>query len=206
VAVLAASPTIRSPCWFILRLALSSARSLSRSLSEASRRWRATSRLIPITRSRTVAGDHRRFINQRDDAARRRRRSRNGRRSRRVNRAADTTVQRRCRRRRSGQVATSDGAILERHPGTQRWQAVPDFGDAVRVAIGQYAAAGSRSDGRRYQRRRRWEHRGAQISPCAAARFRNPWVAITRLRSAAIEARSRWIWCITWELSSNIML
>lgn len=110
--------------------------------------------MIPVARrSRTVAGDHRRFFSQRDDVARRCR-SRDGRRSRRVNRAADTAVQRRRRRRRGGQVA-SGGAILERRPGTQRWQAVPDLGDAVRVAVGQYAAAGGRSDGRRHQRRRR---------------------------------------------------
>lgn len=148
--------------------------------------------MIPITRrSRAVARNHRRFFSQRDDAAHRRRRSRDGRRSCRVNRAADTTVQRRRRRRRGSQIA-SGGTILER-PATQGRQAVPDLDDAVRVTIRQYAAA-SCSNGRRYQRRRRGEHRGAQIS---ATRFGNPCTAVTRLRSAAIEARSRRIWCIT---------
>lgn len=156
--------------------------------------------MIPIAcRSHAVVGDHRRLIGQRDNAARRRCcRRRDSRRGGRVDRVA---VQRRRRgRRHCGQII-SGGAVLE---SAQRRQIIPHLSDALRVAVGQHAAAAAAggNDAGRHQGRCGRENGGAQIRRSTAA-FWNPRGA-ARLRSAAIEARSRWIWRVTWRSSSDV--
>lgn len=110
-------------------------------------------------------------------------------------------VQRRGRGRRDGgQIISGGRAVLE---GAQRRQIIPHLGDALRVAVGQRAVAvGRGNDAGRHQG---WRGRENGEVRRSAAGFWNPRSA-ARLRAAAIEARSRWIWRVTCRSSSDCHL